>query len=84
LDDYALEVAKTSQERAREAREAKLEHIREQVSSGELVVRSMTDAERAKWAERQAGWTPEERARHDAAVEHRRRRSAPVRDKPPR
>jgi hypothetical protein len=64
-------MAKTRQEREDDAREGQLEHIRDQVSSGELVVRQMTDSERADWddhsaaSDRQA--TPEERTRRDAA-----------------
>ena len=72
-------MAKTSRERDHEAREAKLEHVREQVASGQLVVRTMTDAERAKWAKRrgllEASSTPAERARRAAAVENRRKRA---------
>lgn len=72
-------MAKTSRERDREAREAKLEHVREQVASGELVVRKMTDAERAEWATQrgklEASSTPAERARRAAAVESRRKRA---------
>jgi hypothetical protein len=72
-------VAKTGRERDQEAREAKLEHVREQVSSGSLLIRTMTDAERAKWAERRsvldANSTPAERARRVAAIENRRRRA---------
>jgi hypothetical protein len=37
-----------NRERAASAREAKLELIREQVSSGALVIREMTKTERAK------------------------------------
>ena len=43
-------MAKTSRERDHEARQAKLEHVREQVASGQLVIREMTDAERAGMA----------------------------------
>ena len=72
-------MAKTSRERDHETREAKLEHVREQVASGQLVVRKMTDAERAKWAKRrgvlEASSTPAERARRAAAVENRRKRA---------
>jgi len=72
-------VAKTSRERDHEARQAKLEHVREQVASGELVISKMTDAERAKWAKRrgllEASSTPAERARRAAAVENRRKRA---------
>lgn len=72
-------VASTSRERAEDAREAKLLHIREQVSSGDLVIRGMTKAERVKWsrqrAKLEANWTPEERGRRDVALRNRRRRS---------
>jgi hypothetical protein len=69
-------MAKTRHEREEDAREGRLEHIRDQVSSGELVVRQMTDSERAHWddhsaaSDRQA--TPEERTRRDAARKKRR------------
>jgi hypothetical protein len=69
-------MAKTIRERAEEAREAKLAHIRDQVASGELVIRPMTDAERAQWEERERRWTPEERTRREAALANRRRRAA--------
>jgi hypothetical protein len=42
------------QERAAVAREAKLEHIRQQVASGALVIRQMTRAERVKWTKQRA------------------------------
>ena len=42
------------QERAAEERQAKLEQIRKQVSSGALVIRQMTRAERAKWDKQRA------------------------------
>jgi hypothetical protein len=71
-------VAKTTQERQQEAREAKLEHMNEQVSAGTLVIREMTAAERKKWAKRQDALTetstPQDRARRDAVLENRRRR----------
>ena len=69
-------MAKTTREREEDAREGRLEHLRDQVSSGELVVRQMTDCERAHWndhsaaSDRQA--TPEERTRRDAARKKRR------------
>ncbi|MGO9750813.1 MAG: hypothetical protein ACLP22_04730 [Solirubrobacteraceae bacterium] len=40
------EQLKTSWERAAEQREAKLEAVREQVESGSLVIRQMTEEER--------------------------------------
>jgi hypothetical protein len=72
-------MAKTAREREEDAREGRLEHIRDQVSSGELVVRQMTDSERAHWddhsaaSDRQA--TPGERTRRDAARKKRRDRN---------
>jgi hypothetical protein len=68
----------THRERAAAAREAKLELIREQVSSGALVVREMTKTERAKWAKqhatRGAKLTPAERSGRAAALKERHRR----------
>jgi hypothetical protein len=70
--------AKTAAEREAEARREKLEHVQEQISSGSLVIRSMTAAERAKWAKRRAvsadAATPAERKSRAAAVENRQRR----------
>jgi hypothetical protein len=40
---------KTGRERAEEKREAKLELVREQVESGSLVIRKMTDDERRRY-----------------------------------
>ena len=72
-------MAKTSQEREREARQAKLDHVQAQVASGDLVIRTMTDAERAKWARRgritDVSSTPTERARRAAALKNRRQRA---------
>lgn len=71
-------MAKTARERSEDAREDRLEHIRDQVSSGELIVRQMTDSERKHWneqsaaADRQA--TPEERTRRENARKRRRDR----------
>jgi hypothetical protein len=39
---------KSTRERAEEKRQAKLEYVREQVESGSLVIRQMTDEERKK------------------------------------
>jgi hypothetical protein len=73
-------VAKTSRERDHEARQAKLEHVREQVASGQLVIREMTDAERVKWDKQRAiadaRSTPTERTRRAVAAENRRKRAA--------
>ena len=73
-------MARTSAEQQQEKRETKLEHYREQLASGELVVRQMTESERAYWnehsaaADRQA--TPEQRKRRDTAREKRRQRAS--------
>ena len=67
------------QERAAEARQAKLEHIREQVSSGALVIRQMTRAERVRWNEQreilEATFTQAERTRRDTLLRQRRQRA---------
>ena len=71
-------MAKTTREREGDARAGRLEHFRDQVSSGELIVRQMTDSERAHWddhsatSDRQA--TPDQRTRRDAARKNRRER----------
>ena len=73
---------KTNRERAQEAREAKLEHIRELVSSGALVIREMTHAERTRSATRQTkldiNSTPAERDRREAVLKHMRKRAERV------
>jgi hypothetical protein len=73
-------VAKTHREREQEARHAKLENVREQVASGQLVIRAMTPVERSKWAKQQAlveaRSTPAARASRAAAIESRRKRAA--------
>ena len=60
-------------------REAKLEHIREQVASGALVIRQMTRAERVKWAKQRAvldaSFTQAERTRRDSVLRNRRQRA---------
>jgi hypothetical protein len=43
---------KTARERAEEKRQAKLELVREQVESGALVIRSMTEEERRRYPPR--------------------------------
>jgi hypothetical protein len=72
------------QKREAAAREAKLELVREQVESGELVIRQMTRAEGASWekqqAARDASSTPAERARREAALKERRRRANRLRE----
>ena len=73
---YAV-VANEWRQRQQKAREARLERYREQLASGALVVRQMTESERAYWNERSAAAersaTPEERQRRAAALEKRRR-----------
>lgn len=67
------------QERAAEERRAKLEHIREQVSSGALVIRQMTRAERVRWSKEhailEATFTRAERTRRDSLLRTRRQRA---------
>ena len=67
------------QERAAEERRAKLEHIREQVSSGALVIRQMTRAERMKWTRQravlEATFTQAECTRRDSLLRQRRQRA---------
>jgi hypothetical protein len=46
--------SKTIRERAEEKREEKLELVREQVESGSLVIRQMTDEERRRYPPRPA------------------------------
>jgi hypothetical protein len=43
---------KTGRERAEEARRVKLENVREEVRSGSLVIRQMTDEERRRYPPR--------------------------------
>ena len=78
--DLSLVTAKTTRERHEDEREARLQHMRDQVESGDLVVRQMTDAERRRWEEHSAsserGATPDERARRDAAKRKRDRTDA--------
>jgi hypothetical protein len=73
-------VARTRHEREQEARQAKLDNVREQVASGTLVIREMSTAERTMWTRQQAASdaraTPGERARRATALENRRRREA--------
>jgi hypothetical protein len=45
---------KTARERAEEKREEKLELVREQVQSGSLVIRQMTDDEKRRYPPRPA------------------------------
>lgn len=76
---FGSRVAVARHEREHAARQAKLDHIREQVAAGRLVIREMSDAERARWASRDAAAdaraTPAERARRARELENRRRRA---------
>ena len=67
------------QERAAAERQAKLEHIREQVSLGALVIRQMTRAERVKWDKQRAildaNFTQAERTRRDSVLRNRGQRA---------
>lgn len=73
-------MAKTQRERDQEQRDAKLDRIQEQVETGDLTIRKMTDAERAKWekhrAETELTASPADKRRAAAAERRRRRRSA--------
>lgn len=77
---YPVGMAKTQRERDQAAREAKLERIQDQIDSGDLVVRKMTDAEQAAWAKRRqetaAAAMPAEKRRAAAAERRRARRAA--------
>ena len=68
-------MARTRNEREDDERQERLEHMREQISSGELVVRKMTASERRHWEEHSDAFddhaTPEERTRRDAARQKR-------------
>jgi hypothetical protein len=72
----------TRTEREQEARQAKLDHVRDQVASGRLVIREMSEAEQTLWANQHAKSdaraTPVERARRASALENRRRREARI------
>ena len=71
-------MAKTRNEREHDERQGRLEDMRDQISSGDLVVRQMTASERRQWEERSADFddhaTPEERTRRDAARQKRQDR----------
>ncbi|MGI8429937.1 MAG: hypothetical protein ACR2OB_11695 [Solirubrobacteraceae bacterium] len=49
---------KTTRERAEERRQEKLDSVREQVQSGSLVIRRMTDEERLRYPARAANPKP--------------------------
>jgi hypothetical protein len=78
LGNYTSRVGRV-QEREAGERQAKLEHIREQVSSGALVIRQMTRAERVRWNEQrsilEATFTRAERTRRDSLLRTRRQRA---------
>jgi hypothetical protein len=77
---YNAGMAKTQRERDAAAREAKLERIKDQVATGDLTVRKMSDEERAKWAkhreETEVSASPADRRRAAAAQRRRQRRAA--------
>jgi hypothetical protein len=49
------DLVKTTREKAEEKRVARLELVREQVESGSLVIRQMTDEERRRYPPRPVG-----------------------------
>ena len=55
MSPQSRRTSKTTRERADEKHEAKLESVREQVQSGSLVIRQMTDEERRRYPPRPAG-----------------------------
>ena len=65
-----------TKEKAAARRRAKLAEIRKQVAAGELVIRTMTVAERERWARQHAAveakLTPTERTQRAAALKSRR------------
>lgn len=76
---FGSRVAAARHEREHAARQAKLDHIREQVATGRLVIRTMSDEERVRWASQHAASdasaTPAERARRTRELVNRRRRA---------
>ena len=70
---------KTQREREADQRQAKLEHMREQVDSGSLVIRKMTDAERERFT-KHSKRTEAERTQR---TRRRRTRAATTRPLPP-
>ena len=75
-DPCSMKARSTPRERAAVARLTKLDFISAQVSAGELVIRTMTLAERETWARQHAAveakLTPAEHARRAAALKSRR------------
>ncbi len=53
---------KTTRERAEERRQEKLDSVREQVQSGSLVIRRMTDEERDRYPPRAVTVNPKRRS----------------------
>jgi hypothetical protein len=54
MSTHSRQPRKTTRERAEEKHEAKLELVREQVQSGSLVIRQMTEEERRRYPPRPA------------------------------
>ena len=52
MSPQSRQMPKTTRQRAEEKYEAKLELVREQVASGSLVIRQMTDEERRRYPPR--------------------------------
>ena len=81
-----MKVRLTPRERAAVTRVQKLDYISAQVSAGELVIRTMTLAERETWAEQHAAveakLTPGERTRRAAALKARRAKPPPASHQP--
>jgi hypothetical protein len=79
-------VRTTNRERERAVHEAQLEHMREQVSAGALVIRQMTRAERAtadkQLAKHESRLTPAERTTRIRRLRERRRYAAYLRASP--
>jgi hypothetical protein len=72
-EGMALPMARMRNERENDERQERLEHTRNHVISGELVVRQMTASERRQWKERSDSFdfhaTPQERAARRAALQ---------------
>jgi hypothetical protein len=83
---YNVGMAKTQRERDQAAREAKLERIQDQVETGDLTIRKMTDAERQRWArhreETEVAASPADKRRAAAAERRRRRRATQTQTAP--
>jgi hypothetical protein len=73
-------MARTQRQRDDDARREKLERIDEQLREGSLTIRTMTEAERERWAQqrakREAERSPADTRRAEAAERRRRRRAA--------